>query len=173
MQKRDNEINIKLDSYNEIFSDFDPRPYKLKALSVDFLDEAKRAIRDSVSKINLKFFMPAEKRNLQEENIIKKRLSEHFKKHYARLENEKRQIINQGLSFIFIGIILMLLSTIILTSTEKTFLADFIIVIFQPAGWFLFWEGAHLAIFDSKMKKTDYDFYRKMSKCSVTFLHYK
>ncbi len=172
MQKRDNEINISLDSYNDIFSDFDPRPYKLKALSVDFLDEARRASRYNTP-LNLKFFLPADKRNMQEEKIIKKRLSEHFRKHYDRLEKERRQLIKQGLGFVFLGIIFMLLSTVILMSTGRTFLADFLAVLFQPAGWFLFWEGAHLAVFDSRMKKTDYDFYRKMSKCSVTFLHYK
>ena len=37
------EISFWLDSYDDLFSDFDPRPYAQKGFSEDFLDEAKRA----------------------------------------------------------------------------------------------------------------------------------
>lgn len=40
------EISLVLDTYDDIFSDFDPRPYGERALSSDFLDEAKKAARD-------------------------------------------------------------------------------------------------------------------------------
>ena len=33
------EISLLLDSYDDIFSDFDPRPYNQRALSQDFLAE--------------------------------------------------------------------------------------------------------------------------------------
>lgn len=37
------EISLMINDYQDIFSSFDPRPYAERALSVDFLDEAKRA----------------------------------------------------------------------------------------------------------------------------------
>ena len=173
MQKRDNEINLGLDSYDDIFSDFDPRPYKKKALSVDFLSEAKRASRD-LAEVKLKLFIPTDKRNLKEEGLIKKRLNEHFKKHHGLLEKEKRQIIKHGLLYAGVGIILMIFATFILLSElDNTFLITFLIVILEPAGWFLFWEGSYQTIFESKMKETDYMFYKKMTKCDISFVHYK
>lgn len=36
------EISIWLDNYDDIFSDFDPRPYSQRSLSDDFLAEAKK-----------------------------------------------------------------------------------------------------------------------------------
>lgn len=39
------EISLWLNSYNDLYSDFDPRPNYQRAISQDFLDESKRAIR--------------------------------------------------------------------------------------------------------------------------------
>ncbi len=171
---QDNELHISLNNYDEIFSDFDPRPYRVRALSADFLDEAKRANLNSIGPIELKFFIEDGRKNLANENTIKKRLNDHFKKHYEMLAGERMQLIKQGLGFAFLGIIMMLLATfIMLGGSEKTFLTAFFIVIFEPAGWFLFWEGMYLAIFDSRMRKTDYAFYRRMQNFTVTFIHSK
>ena len=171
---QDTEINRRLDSYDDIFSDFDPRQYNVRALSSDFLDEAKRANLNSTGPIEIKFFVEDGRKNLRDENTIKKRLNGHFTRHYEALATERKQLIKQGLGFAFLGILLMLIATfILLNESQKTFLAAFFTVIFQPAGWFLFWEGMYLAIFDSKMRKTDYAFYKRMQNCNITFLHYK
>ncbi len=77
---RMSEISLWLDHYDDIFSNFDPRPYSQKALSDDFLLETKRASRDKVSgQIELKFLVKAEMRNKKQENLIRRRLKEHFK----------------------------------------------------------------------------------------------
>ena len=76
-------ISLILDSYEDIFSSFDARRHSEKALSTDFLDEAKRASRDKDSgSIELKLLIPKNKRQLGEEIIIKKRLKRHFQHHY-------------------------------------------------------------------------------------------
>ena len=43
------EISLIIDTYDDIFSDFDPRPYSQRALSDDFLLEARKASKDKVS----------------------------------------------------------------------------------------------------------------------------
>ena len=40
---REGNISIVLDSYDDLFSDFDPRPYRIRALSDDFLLECKKS----------------------------------------------------------------------------------------------------------------------------------
>jgi hypothetical protein len=171
---QDNELHISLNNYDEIFSDFDPRPYSVRALSADFLDEARRANLNSTGPIELKFFVEDGKKNLRDENVIKKRLDDHFKRHYEAFAGERRQMIKQGLGFASLGVIMMLLATFILLSgSEKTFLTAFFVVLFEPGGWFLFWEGMYMAIFESRMRKTDYAFYKRMQNFTVTFIHSK
>ena len=80
-------ISLILDSYNDIFSSFDPRPYNEKALSDDFLIECKRAARDKDDHgFELILSVPKLKRNVNDEFKIKKRLREHFHKHSLEKE---------------------------------------------------------------------------------------
>ena len=66
-------ISLKVNRYNDIFSSFDPRHYSVRALSVDFLDEAKRASIDKDSKkIELRLLIPRNLRKLEIERTIKK-----------------------------------------------------------------------------------------------------
>lgn len=170
---RMSEISLQLDTYDDVFSDFDPRPFSQRALSVDFLDEAKRASREMRESIELKFLIPEKARNLRDEQMIKKRLKEHFQKHHRMLHKERSGIMRQGALFVIAGIILMFLAAYVLFTYAETSLATaFLVVFLEPAGWFLFWEGLDLVIFEPKSKKPNLEFYGKMAKCQVEFVSY-
>lgn len=168
------EISLWLDDYDDIFSDFDPRHYSQRALSDDFLGEAKRASRDKTSgTIELKFLVPSHKRNRRHEGLIKKRLREHFTKHFNMIDNERKSIIRQGFIFTWLGVILMFITTYIMVhNIEKGMLVSFLIILMEPAGWFLLWEGLNLIIFESKRIRPELEFYKKMSQCRIDFLPY-
>jgi len=167
------QISLGLDGYDDIFSDFDPRPYSQRALSDDFLIEAKKASIDKFSgTIELKFLVPKDKRSLAKEFIIKRRLREHFKRHFFLLEKETKDFLKLGWTFILCGLIVMFIASYILFYYKSTLILSFLIVLLEPAGWFLFWEGSHIILFESKEKKPDFEFYKKMSKCEITFLSY-
>jgi hypothetical protein len=48
----------------------------------------------------------------------------------------------------------------------------FLIILFEPGGWFFFWEGLNLIVFDSKELNEDLRFHKKLSKCDMTFVPY-
>jgi hypothetical protein len=165
------EIALQLDTYDDIFSDFDPRPFTNRSLSIDFLEEAKRASRDlPFGSIELKLLIPNGVRSIGKEALIRKRLREHFKKHSDQTKQELNSMIRQGALFVLIGLILMFFASYILFIGHANLLGSFIIVLLEPGGWFFFWEGLDQIIFESKKKRPDADFYKKMSECRVTFL---
>jgi hypothetical protein len=167
------EISLWLDSYNDIFSSFDPRPYSERALSEDFLNEAKRASIDkNEATIELKLLIPHAKRNLREENLIRKRLREHFRKHFAITKQGKKSIVKKGLLMALVGVIMMVGVTFILSKDYKTFLSSLAIVLLEPGGWFMFWEGLDLVFFKAKEENSTLEFYEKMSNCQITFFSY-
>ncbi|MEK6888055.1 MAG: hypothetical protein AABX14_03865 [Candidatus Aenigmatarchaeota archaeon] len=167
------EISLRVDSYNDIFSSFDPRPYSQKSLSVDFISEAKRAARDKTSgSLELKLLMEKKKRSAVHEKMIKKRMRNHFMRHRDMLLKEKKSMIRTGVSFIVSGILLMFIATLILFGGETTLLATFMIVLLEPGGWFLFWEGLNQIVFEVKKINPDLKFYNKMTKCRIEFLSY-
>lgn len=168
------EISLWLDSYDDIFSDFDPRPFSVRALSGDFLDEARKASRDKeAGKFELKFLLDKRKRNHVHEHLIKSRLKDHFRKHYNQFQKEQGEIIKKGLWFVVFGVLLMFAASYILFNFgERNFVVSFFIILLEPAGWFLFWEGLDLAIFEAKRKKPMLEFYEKMVKCRISFMSY-
>ena len=168
------EISLKLKKYDDIFSDFDMRPYSKRALSIDFIDEIKRASQDkNEGEIDMFFYAPEEERNEAHEVTIKERMAEHFKKHYHRLTKERRGIMMRGVSMVTLGVICMIVATfIIFKDPTESLLLSFLVVFLEPAAWFLLWEGMDLIIFEAREVDPELNFYRKMSE-SHKNLHFK
>ena len=60
------EISILLDNYDDIFSDFDPRPYSERSLSDDLLNEARKASRDkNTGRLELRFLISEKMRDVK------------------------------------------------------------------------------------------------------------
>ncbi|HBU06726.1 MAG TPA: hypothetical protein DEB09_01455 [Candidatus Magasanikbacteria bacterium] len=168
------EIALWLEGYDDIFSDFDPSPYSQRALSDDFLLEAMKASRDrGKDSCELKFLLAPEARSHAHETVIKKRLHDYFIKQHHILEKERKDIVKKGFWLITSGIFFMLLGSFISAFyLGKHFIFNFLVVLIEPAGWFLFWEGLNHTIYESKKNKPNLTFYQKMAKSKITFLSY-
>lgn len=169
------EISLWLDTYDDIFSDFDPRPYAQRALSDDFLNETKKASKEKTSgELELKFLVPKSERSFEKEGTIKKRLREHFKKHYNMLHTDVVKIRKKGLTFVLLGAIITFVATYIITIElpNLDFLIKFLFVLMEPAGWFITWTGLEHIFSARKQKEADIDFYDKMAKCKILFVSY-
>ncbi len=165
------EISLWLDTYDDIFSDFDPRPYSQRALSDDFLSEAKKASKEKTSgRIELIFLLPTEKRNTELEAIIRRRLHEHFRKHYNMLEEEVRKVRNNGILTALGGFFLMLIASYVSWKRADSLFFNMLLILIEPAGWFITWFGLDQVFYTSKQKKPDVDFYGKMAKCDIEFI---
>lgn len=175
---KEGNVSLVLESYNDIFSDFDPRNYSERAISDDFLFECKRAVRDKPNKeFELRLLMPESKRNIAHELKIKRRLKDHFQKHVFEKQKEVSHIRNSGLSLAIIGVILMITGAFLVFKKfmEGTFISAVLTIILEPAGWFFFWEGLAKAIFideDERKKARDLDFYKKMARAQIYFISY-
>jgi hypothetical protein len=167
-------ISLWLDDYNDIFSDFDPRPYSQRALSDDFLNEVKKVLRETPSgKVELELLMPESLRSPGQESTIKKRLREYFKARFTHYKEQAIKIKKQGALFVSFGIVLMLVTALVLFSyAERSFWVILLSVVAEPAGWFLFWDGMELLVFDAKERKTDLDFNKRMANCNIYFKSY-
>lgn len=167
-------ISLVIDTYDDIFSDFDPRPYTERALSDDFLLECKRAARDKVEGgFELILSLPKNIRSINDELKVRKRLKEHFRKHALEKEKEVKNFKKQGWRWVGIGSALMLIIAAILFWEYK--LPHFLVilsVLLEAPAWFSFWEGLRKILIESQEKQPDYDFYKKMASSQVTFRSY-
>jgi len=167
------EISLWLDTYDDIFSDFDPRPFTQRSLSVDFLDEIKRASRDKVSgQIEIKFSIPNKQRNIETELQIKKRLREHFKKHHSQLIEDKKKISKTGFLIASLGFFNMFLAIAIKSFVGETILTTILTTLLEPSGWFMMFFGLDRVFYGVQVKQPELNFYEKMSKADISFISY-
>jgi hypothetical protein len=167
-------ISLWVDGYDDLYSDFDPRPNSQRAISQDFLDETKRAVRTDIhNKLQLTILMDEKLRDIREEEIISQRLKTHFERHYETQKKERKKIIKKGILFIVSGIILLFAATYLLTNYgDASYFMSFLLVLVEPAGWFFAWEGLNVTIFSSKEHTPDFDFYKQMANCDIKFDSY-
>ena len=167
------EVSILLDSYDDIFSDFDPSPYSERTLSDDFIIQAKKFSRNkSENKMSLRLLLPANKRKEQEEKMIIKRLHSYFKSVHQALKSEVKKANIRGLILTLIGTIVMIAASYISFMKPEKYHVHFLLVLFEPAGWFLLWTGFDHLVNSPKETKRDIDFYAKMIKSEIIFLTY-
>lgn len=167
------EVSILLDSYDDIFSDFDPSAYSERTLSDDFIFQVKKISGNiSRSKLSLKLLLPANMRNEADEKAIVKRLHSYFKNVHQVLESEVKKTKSKGLLLTSIGIAIMIAASYISFMKPEKYHVHFLLVLFEPAGWFLLWTGLDLLVFSSKETIKDLDFYLRMTKSEIKFYTY-
>jgi hypothetical protein len=169
---REGNISLILDSYGDLFSDFDPRPYSEKALSEDFLEECNRAVRNREDGVELRLLVPKKLRNHVEEAKIKKRLKSHFHKHFEKQKKKFRSIRMQGIAWFLMGTFVMIGSTFLYPYHEVNFFLTLLSIVSEPASWFFFWEGLGKFFMESKRPLPKYNFYKRMSKLEIYFIDY-
>jgi|ERR1035437_2740943 hypothetical protein len=167
------EISIWLDSYDDIFSDFDPRSFSERSLSDDFIAEAKKVSREKLLKINeLKLLIPESKRNQEQESVIIKNLHANFLRHYEYLHHQSRKVKRKGILFFLIGIPFMAAASYFSFLNSTTFSYNILRIIFEPAGWFFVWTGFDHIFIISNTKEGDINFYSLLAKTKIHFLSY-
>ena len=167
------EIGLVIDTYDDIFSDFDPRPYDHRIISDDFLFEIRRASKEkSFGVIELKFIIPAPQRKPEQEVLIRKRIREYFRAHYERVSTEVRNTKRTGAMMVGAGLVISLFTAVFVLPLEESILKYVALVLLEPAGWFTVWEGANKIVEGWKSMKSDLDFYKKMLRCEVSFNSY-
>lgn len=170
---RHGNVSLVLDSYNDIFSGFDPRHFSERAISIDFLDECKRAVRErNEDELELRLSIPKNKRDEQNEMHIKRRIVNHFQKHFAEKERDEKKLKSRGYKFVIAGIFFMVSAAAVNHYLKESFLITLLTIIFEPAGWFTFWEGLNQLIFETEKKKPELNFYRKMANAHIYFTSY-
>jgi hypothetical protein len=165
-------ISLILDSYNDIFSDFDPRPLGRRAISGDFLQECRNAARDKPKKgVELRVLVPRSLRRVQDEHIIKKRLREHFRKHHHEMEEKQATIRKEGVRWIIAGLSLSMIA-VALHAYLDSFWITLLFVLAEPGGWFSIWTGFDKVFLEPRHHEPEHEFYEKMDDAQILFESY-
>lgn len=168
------EVRIWLDSYDELFSDFDPRPYSQRIMSDDFISQMKKITNEFLGKkVTLKLLIPENIRKKEDETTINKRIHYFFLNSWDLFREEKRSTRRRGGLLAASGIILMIAGSLVsYYSGGRNYYSHLLLILFEPAGWFLFWTGLDDLVTFSRKRRNDSRFFSTMKNAKIEFESY-
>jgi len=164
------EICIWIDKYDDVFSEFDSRPFSDRALSDDFLREVRKMTSEkSKGEMKLKFHVMDDQRNPESESIILNNLNKHFRHIADELKQEQLQTLHKGYMFLGFGFVLILVIFFLTTISEHASYLSGVILMLEPGGWFTTWTGLDYVFQISRKEKSAIDFNSKMAHAKIAF----
>ena len=164
------EVIIGINSYDDLFSDFDPRPFSQKAVSDDFMSELNKLIVENDEHIKaLIFQMPHSARNPQSEEMIAKRLEHDFARIHANVSHDLQAMYSGGIIKAVIGVAALMGALSVNTLNLSSLWRNLCTVILEPAGWFFIWSGLEEALNGSRLPKLKRNFYARLRRCKIEF----
>ncbi|HOZ73387.1 MAG TPA: hypothetical protein PLQ29_14530 [Spirochaetales bacterium] len=160
------QVQIAIDTYDDLFSDFDIRDYRERFFSNDFLDELKmRTNRPLDAKaLAIKLVIPSDERDDGAEAIILDRIREFFAMRLERNKAKKRAILFTAVKFEAIGLLIMLVANY-LARFITDYLKDFLLI----PSWFFVWSGLEKYMYNIRVLDKKIRFYDVLTRSSVTF----
>ena len=99
------EVSLAIDDWDDIFSDFDPRPLSDRTLSEDFIAELKKRYRETrTGTFQINMFAPQALKNEKSEKMVTQRLKKYFKHRLLSRQKERGRIRMRGIIFVSLGI---------------------------------------------------------------------
>ncbi len=165
------DISIAIDSWDDIFSDFDPSPLEQRILSEDFIAELKKRYRETQrGNFVITIYAPLSLKDDMSERIVIKRLKQYFRFRDLATLKEINDARRRGTLFVIGGV--CFLSTLTLITYFKMMdhlLIELLAIILMPLGWFGIWEGFSRIIEPSPLIKQDLELFSKLAKASFKF----
>jgi hypothetical protein len=167
------EISIAIDTWDDVFSDFDPRPLNERDLSEDFIAELKKRYRATkTGGFRISIYAPITLKDDKAEKTVVQRLKKHFKFWAALRQKQLNGIRLRGGMFVGFGIVFLGFLTLI---TYHQLFSDFAIeilgIVLMPLGWFGIWEGFSKIVDTSPKFMEEEIRFAKLAKAEYRFIY--
>ncbi|HWB64841.1 MAG TPA: hypothetical protein VG603_15095 [Chitinophagales bacterium] len=164
------EISVWIDKYDDVFSDYDSRPFAERSLSDDFLREVRKmASEKSSGDIQLKFHILDDQRDPESEQIIINNLNKHFENIAQALKSEQRNILNKGFMLLAGGTLLIVFLVFLNSMPYKSAFLAGLHSMLEPVGWFMSWTGLDHVFQNSRKAKATLHYNSMMAHASIEF----
>ncbi|MCW3127469.1 MAG: hypothetical protein JWO03_3127 [Bacteroidetes bacterium] len=165
----DEGVNIWIDKYSDVFSDFDTRPLFKRKLSNDLIVEICKLVAGNASaKVEINFNILDDNRDIEVENIIVGHLKTHFTNSKKAEKAKVRKTTKLGYMLTSLGFFIILTIAYVSSLAKGVFFLNSLPVVVEPLAWFVTWTGLdhifkHFG--DNKIK----DINTRMLESSISF----
>ncbi len=163
-------LRLWLDSYNDLYSDFDSRHFGRRRISEDFMHELRQAMTgEYASSKDLVLLLPDAGRQTEAENQIMDRLQRYFKGQFKEAQYKHRKKVRAGWVLIAAGLTIMVINAWISIEYPDHKLIMASKVVLEPAGWFMMWTGLDILFTDRKSLYKEMVLFRSLSSMKIQF----
>ncbi len=157
---------IALDTYDDIFSDFDSSPYATRVLSDDFLQELrKRYAETQTGDLVVNFTLPSSLRSEKTESLVRKRLKDYFKAQRMETAKAIRNIRRKGFVRVFFGALALLPMVF---SPEQIVMP--LSTLLSVLSWYFLWSGFDNLLEVPTRLSSEKQFFEKFVKAKYNFV---
>jgi len=162
-------VNIWIDKYADVFSDFDTRPLVKRKLSNDFITEICKMVReDPTANVELNFNILDDQKDPEVEGIIVSHLNTHFTNNQKTERENIRKTSRKGYLLTSLGFFIILVLAYVASIAKGVFFFNSLPVLIEPLAWFVTWTGLD-HIFKHYANDNGVDINAKMLRAKITF----
>ena len=163
-------LELWLDTYRDIYSDFDSRHYAKRRVSEDFIHELKLSFLHKTGSIeDITLQLPAAQRDPAIEPVIAESLATYFKKQELVQRDEFRKKRRSGWLLMLSGILVMTVGALISLRANDLILSQILRILLEPAGWFMLWSGMDTFVYGMIKLKRDRIFFTEIAAVKWKF----
>jgi hypothetical protein len=164
-------VEIALDNYSDIFSTWDPAPFKRRELDPDlkvYLEGSSDEIPDQYQ-IEICFSLPPGKRNESMEQEVRNGWNNSFNFKRYLLNREIKRTNTRLITFLVIGFGFLLAGTLLSDRYEGKLLLSLLADGLFIGGWVFIWEAVSLFFFTNRDLYDHYRTYKRLQSAPVIF----
>ena len=164
------EISLWLDTYDDLYSDFDSRHYRKRRISEDFIEELKMSLkyREDPPRA-LALLLPAGSRDTTLEAAIQVNIEQQLLDRLTSLKLKVRKIARRAVLMLATGMALMTTCVVLQAKMDQVYLLALIRSLPEPAAWFMIWTGLDAFIYHYRKAVQEQSFYHTLSRLTIYF----
>ena len=163
-------LRLWLDSYNDLYSDFDSRHFGRRRISEDFMLELRQAMTgEYTASKELVLLLPTTERKPEAEKQIIERLTTYFSNQFKDAQSTHNKKVRAGWILIVSGLAIMVINAWISLQYPEQNVIMASRVVLEPAGWFMMWTGLDILFTDRKVLRKEMLLFRSLAGMKIQF----
>jgi len=164
-------VEVSLDDYSELFNGWDASPLRRKDLEPELMDYLEQAATEIPihEKLELCFYMPKEKRDLDKEFKSITSVMNNFKIVLSVIHKQLSHNYRRLAVYFIIALIFLSAAYLLRNVTHISLFINIMIEGFFIGGWFLLWEAFSLFFFDTHETRVRQKFFNRFLISDIYF----
>jgi len=164
-------IEISLDTYTDVFNEWDPAPFKKRDIEPDFEEYIKNCSADIPLEYKIQLFLclPEKQYDTQKEDIIKEGIKTYFQSKIEMIRKNLQAMNKNTLVYGLTSIVFLILAVSLQNFSTDNVVLNLVLQGLFIGGWVFLWEALNIFVFLKRDTKYQYEVYERLFLADIKF----